>query len=213
MILKVGLTGGLASGKSTIARLLAQRGCVVVDADRLVADLYRPGRAGHAAIVREYGPDVLDSGGAVDRPKLSAIAFRDQASIARLNALIHTLVIEEEARLASEAEAASSDDVIYVVEATLLLEAGGRARYDRIIVVDLPPDVQLARAISRGMNKEDARRRMQHQMPREDRLRHADYVIDNRGGLQDAEREVELLLERLRADLQSMKPAVKKSPR
>ena len=68
MILKVGLTGGLASGKSTIARLLAQRGCVVVDADRLVADLYRPGRAGHTAIVREYGPDVLDSGGAVDRP-------------------------------------------------------------------------------------------------------------------------------------------------
>ena len=79
--------------------------------------------------------------------------------------------------------------------------------------VDLPPDVQLARAISRGMNEDDARRRMQHQMPREDRLRHADYVIDNRGGLQDAEREVELVLERLRADLQSMKPAVKKSPR
>jgi dephospho-CoA kinase len=204
VILKVGLTGGIASGKSTIARMFAERGCVVVDADRVVADLYRPGRAGHTAIVREYGDEVLTADGEVDRARLSAIAFRDQASSAKLNALIHPIVIAEQARLAAEAEAATDGDVIFVVEATLLIESGGRARFDRIVVVDLPPEDQVARAVTRGMSKEEARRRMAHQMERSARLAHADYVIDNRGGRAEAAREVERVLGLLRNDLGSL---------
>jgi dephospho-CoA kinase len=201
VILKVGLTGGIASGKSTIARMFAERGCVVVDADRVVADLYRPGHAGYAAIVQEYGDEVLTAEGEVDRAKLSAIAFRDKTSSARLNALIHPIVIAEQARLAAEAEAAADGDVIFMVEATLLIESGGRARFDRIVVVDLPPEDQVLRAVGRGMSEDEARRRMAHQMERSVRLGHADYVINNRGGRVDAEREVDRVLSRLREDL------------
>ncbi len=204
MILKVGLTGGIASGKSTISRLFERHGCVVIDADRLVSDLYRPGQPGHAAIVREYGSGILDAGGNIDRAHLSEVAFQDQASIARLNSLIHPLVIAEEARRAGAAESESPAGVIYVVEATLLLEAGGRTRYDRIVVVDLPPELQLERAIARGMREEDVLRRMSHQMPREERLRHADFILDNRGSLDDAERQVEEIMKRLRVDLASL---------
>ena len=202
MILRVGLTGGIASGKSTVSRLFAERGCHVVDADRLVAQLYQPGRAGHAAIVEAYGSGVLDADGAIDRAKLADVAFRDDESIARLNALIHPIVLEEEARLASEVAAAHGEaDAIYMVEATLLIEAGGRERYDRIVVVDIPPEMQVARGISRGMSEAEVRRRMDHQMSREDRLGWADYVVDNSGDLAHAEREADRVVEALRRDL------------
>jgi dephospho-CoA kinase len=118
--------------------------------------------------------------------------------------LIHPIVIAEQARLAAEAEAATDGDVIFVVEATLLIESGGRARFDRIVVVDLPPEDQVARAVTRGMSKEEARRRMAHQMERSARLAHADYVIDNRGGRAEAAREVERVLGLLRNDLGSL---------
>jgi dephospho-CoA kinase len=206
VILKVGLTGGIASGKSTIARLFAERGCHTVDADRLVAELYRPGRAGFAAIVREYGTGVLDSSGEIDRAQLSAIAFQDEASIARLNALIHPIVLAEEARIAGEVAAAHTDsDAIYVVEATLLIEAGGRERYDRIVVVDVTPDAQLRRGVGRGMEEGEVRRRMEHQMDREERLRHADYVIDNSGDLEQANQEVDRVFTALMRDLQALR--------
>lgn len=180
MILKVGLTGGLASGKSTVGQILAGLGCKVVDADRIVAELYEPGRAGYEALFREYGRDVLAADGSVDRAWLASQAFRSAEEAARLNALIHPLVLEHEQILfADERERRGAEDGIVVVEATLLLEAGGRDRYDRIIVVDVPPELQLERAVARGMDREDAKARIARQMPREQRLAAADYVIDN----------------------------------
>lgn len=200
MILRVGLTGGIASGKSTIMRMLANLGCTTVDADAIVARLYRPGEAGHEAIVRAYGPGFLFEDGAIDRKKLAALAFSSPEEAGKLNALIHPIVVAEEARLMREAEE-SGGDGIYVVEATLLLEAGGRQRYDRIIVVDAPPEVQIERAVERGMTREDVTSRIAHQMPRQERLRQADYVIDNSGDEPAARAEVGRVFASLEADL------------
>ena len=200
MILKVGLTGGIASGKSTIARLFGELGCIVLDADALVAELYRPGRAGHRALVETYGTGILRPDREVDRQKLADVAFRDAASSQKLNALIHPLVMEEEARIAAEEEKRGGDR-IYVVEATLLLEAGGKQRYDKIVVVDVDPATQVARGIARGMTREEVERRIRHQTPRGERLAAADYVIDNSGDPEQATREVRRVYDALHADL------------
>jgi dephospho-CoA kinase len=207
VILKVGLTGGIASGKSTIVRMLAGLGCITVDADAIVARLYRPGETGHEAVVRTYGSGVLLADGRIDRKKLADIAFSTPEEARKLNALIHPLVIAEQARLFREAEE-RGEDAIYIVEATLLLESGGKQRFDRIVVVDVAPDVQMARAIGRGVTAEEATRRIANQMPREERLRLADYVIDNNGDQGAALAEAARVYELLRADLE----AKKKSP-
>jgi dephospho-CoA kinase len=186
--------------------VLASLGCVTVDADAIVARLYRPGEAGHEAIVRTYGEDVLLPDGEIDRKKLAALAFANADEAKKLNALIHPIVVAEEARLMREAEE-RGEDAIYVVEATLLLEAGGRQRYDRIVVVDVDPPVQVARAIGRGMSPEDVASRIAHQMPRDERLRHADYVIDNSGDERAALEEVRRVYALLLGELETKKSA------
>jgi dephospho-CoA kinase len=206
VILRVGLTGGIASGKSTILRFLHDLGCVTVDADSIVSRLYEPGNAGHDALVRHYGEAVLDASGRIDRARVAAIAFSSPEGASALNSLIHPLVIAEERRMLQAAEE-KDEDAIYVVEATLLLESGGRERYDRVVVVDVDPSVQLDRAAGRGMNREDARRRMANQMSRMERLRQADYVIDNSRGIGDARRETERVFHLLVRDLENRKNA------
>ena len=206
MILRVGLTGGIASGKSTVARTLAGLGCAVVDADAIVARLYRPGGAGHAALVREYGRQILQRNGEIDRPKVAAIAFATEEASKKLNALIHPLVIAEEERLiAAEDERFPDRDRIFVVEATLLLEAGGKKRYDKIIVVDAGPETQIDRAVKRGMVRSDAEQRLSRQMLREERIALADYVIDNSGEPRATEVETHRVFEKLRDDLRKIK--------
>lgn len=201
MSLRVGLTGGIASGKSTVGRFLARFGCFVVDADTLVASLYRPGQPGHVALVERYGVEILTPDGLVDRRRLADRAFRDEASAAELNALIHPLVVEEERRVIASEEARAPGDRIVVVEATLLLEAGGKLRYDRIVVVDADEKSQIAHGIRRGMEESDIRRRIANQMPAEERLAQADYVIVNRGDLPALERETRRVYELLKEDL------------
>ena len=211
MILRVGLTGGIASGKSTIMRNFASLGCMTVDADAIVARLYQQGEAGHAAIVRSYGREVLLPNGEIDRKRLADIAFATPEDARRLNELIHPIVLAEDSRLMAEA-AARTEDVIYIVEATLLLEAGGKQRYDRIVVVDVDPDVQVARAVGRGMTEEEVRRRIAHQLPRVARLRQADYVIDNSGDAQAGFAETLRVYERLREDLAQKKGRAEARP-
>jgi len=206
VILTVGLTGGLASGKSTVARTFAALGAFAIDADHVVAHLYRPGEAGHEALVREYGPEILRPNGEIDRVKLADIAFATPAEAQRLNALIHPLVIAEERRMIdAEAERFPGRDRIIVNEATLLLESGGRGRYDRIVVVDAPPEVQVERAVARGMSRDDAVRRIARQMPRQERLRFADYVIDNGGDARAGEVAAHRVFDALRRDLAEKK--------
>lgn len=200
MILRTGLTGGIACGKSTIARIFATLGCIVVDADQIVARLYQPGEAGHEALVRTYGSGILLPDGTIDRRKLADVAFSSDEAAKALNALIHPLVAAEETRLMEDVEEHGGDRIV-MIEATLLIEAGGKDRYDRIVIVDVDPEVQLARAIARGMSPEDAARRIAHQMPREERLRYADYVIDNSGDLAAAEAETRRVFALLQRDL------------
>lgn len=206
MILKVGLTGGIASGKSTVAKTLQSLGCTVVDADRVVALLYRPGAPGHAALVEHFGTEILNDDGEVDRQRLSAVALRDEESALKLNSLIHPLVILMEGELLEEErKRVGEGDLIYVVEATLLLEAGGRKRYDRIIVVDVEPEQQIARGMARGTDRAEVIRRMARQMQREERLKHADYVIPNVGVLSALQEETERVHEALKNDLAVIK--------
>jgi dephospho-CoA kinase len=200
MILRTGLTGGIASGKSTIARLFAALGCVTIDADQIVARLYQPGEAGHEALVRTYGSGILLDDGTVDRRKLAGIAFASEESAKALNALIHPLVASEEIDWMA-AEEKKPGDRIVIVEATLLIEAGGEERFDRMVVVDVDPETQLARAVARSLTREEAARRITHQMPRAERLQHADYVIDNSGDPQAAEAETRRVFEALQRDL------------
>jgi dephospho-CoA kinase len=202
MILRAGLTGGIASGKSTARDLLAGLGCHTIDADRLVADVYQPGRAGHAALVAAYGREILREDDTVDRVRLANIAFSTAEEAKKLNALIHPIVIE-----ATEELLARIEEGIAVVEATLMLESGGRQRYDRLVIVDVAPDVQIARGVGRGLAREEVERRIANQMPREERLRWADYVIDNSGDRAHLEAETRRVYELLRRDYEEKKTA------
>jgi dephospho-CoA kinase len=213
MILRVGLTGGIASGKSTVARTLAGLGCVAIDADSVVTRLYRPGEPGYEALVHTYGKEILRPDGQIDRPKLASIAFVDDASAKKLNALIHPLVIaQEEHVINGEARRFPDRDRVVVIEATLLLESGGRKRYDKIVVVDSEPSLQIERAVARGMNRQDAERRMARQMPREERKRQADYVIENNKDLGSLEAETMRVYEKLRRDLEEKKKSAAGNP-
>ena len=206
MILRAGLTGGIASGKSAVARMFAALGCVTIDADQIVTQLYQPGCAGHQALVRTYSESILAHDSTIDRRKLADLALATDADAKKLNALIHPLVIEEQARLIAAEEVAGGDRIV-VVEATLLIESGGKSRFDRIIVVDTDPETQIARAAARGMAPEEAARRIARQMPREERLRYADYVIDSSGAMSDTEAATVRVYEALRNDLAAKKAA------
>jgi dephospho-CoA kinase len=201
MILRVGLTGGIASGKSTVAGILASLGCMTIDADHIVSRLYQPGQAGHEALVRTYGRGILTPDGMIDRRKLADVAFVNDESSKALNALIHPLVAGEEQLLMDAEERANPGDRIVIVEATLLIEAGGKSRYDRIVIVDVDPETQLDRAVARGMTPEDAARRIAHQMPRTERIRLADYVIDSSGDRSATRAETERVYQALKQDL------------
>ena len=202
MILRTGLTGGIASGKSTVRELLAALGCHTIDADRLVAELYEPGRAGHTALIATYGRGILRDDGTVDRVQLANIAFSSAEEAKKLNALIHPIVIAE-----TEERLARFEEGIAVVEATLMIESGGRQRYDRLVIVDVRPEVQVERGIARGLAREEVERRIVNQLPREERLRFADYVIDNSGDEHAALAEATRVYEQLRRDLDAKKAA------
>jgi dephospho-CoA kinase len=204
MILKIGLTGGIASGKSTVGRHLAELGAVVIDADRVVHELYRPGEAGYHALVDRYGEGVLAPDGQIDRPRLSRTALTTPERAEELNQLIHPLVIEEEAHRIASIEAEGRDRVV-VVEATLLLESGGKARYDRIIVVDTDPETQVQRAVARGLSKDEAILRMSRQMSRQDRLALADFVVDSSGSVADTLARVDAVWANLTTELSRKK--------
>jgi dephospho-CoA kinase len=199
LILRVGLTGGIASGKSTIREIFAKLGATTIDADKLVADLYRPGAKGHDALVRTYGREILRPDGEIDRERLAAIAFRSADDAQKLNQLIHPLVLDE-----ADRRVAAVKDGIVIMEATLLIEAGAVPRYDKLVVVDVDPKTQIARGVARGMSREELTRRIANQLPREERLRHADYVIDNSGDLAAAERRTREVYRRLMEDLTTL---------
>ncbi len=195
MPLLVGLTGGLASGKSTVARLLAEGGCTVTDADQVVADLYRPGEPGALAVAGLFGPSALNEEGAVDHPAVGAKVFADPEARKALEAAIHPLVRARFEQIASRLPAGA----IAVHEATLLVEAGRGPSFDLIVTVEAPPEIRLARAIARGLKEEDARARLAAQGDGLRRRQAAHREIDNSRGPEDLAEQTAVLLADLKA--------------
>ena len=199
MVYRVGLTGGLASGKSTVARQLASYGLPILDADQVVHDLYRPGAAGTSAVIGTFGLQMLDTSGGVDRKKLAARAFSDPVALKTLNGLIHPLVLMAQARWFDSLSAARQP--VGVVEATLLIETGGRARYDFIVTVSAPETARLGRALRRLPDEESGAllKRIAAQLPDSERETVADLVIVNDGTEEELIRKADLLAEMLLA--------------
>jgi dephospho-CoA kinase len=192
----VGLTGGIGSGKSEVARLLAAHGAVVIDADQLAREVVEPGTPGLAQVVAAFGPDVLGPDGRLDRKALAARVFSDGAALARLNAIVHPLVAERGAELVAEAPV----EAVVVHDVPLLVENGLEDAYDLVVVVDAPEEARLARLAARGLTDKDARARMAAQAPREERLAAADYLVVNDGDLVDLRVRVDELWRNLLAD-------------
>jgi dephospho-CoA kinase len=190
---KVGLTGGLASGKSTVARwLAAEEGFTVVDADRLVAELYRPGAPGAAAVRELFGAEALTADGGVDHARVADLVFTDPAARRRLEEAVHPLVRE---RLAALASAASG---VVVLEATLLVEAGYAPDFDLVVTVEAEPEARLRRAVARGLDERSARARLAAQGSGEARQRAAHRILRNDGTLDELRAQVDALVQEIR---------------
>jgi dephospho-CoA kinase len=189
-MLKVGLTGSIAVGKSYVLSVLAELGCVTFDADKIAHTVMEPGRAAYEDIVREFGEDVLGADDSIDRRKLGAIVFTDEARRMRLNQIVHPRVKEEQDRLLAEAEARDSN-AITVIDAALLIESGGYKRFDKLIVVYCDRETQIERLMRRNMiTREDAERRVAAQMSSDEKLRYADYRIDTAGAFEETRQRV-----------------------
>ncbi|WP_017604447.1 dephospho-CoA kinase [Nocardiopsis alkaliphila] len=191
-MLKVGLTGGIGSGKSAVSAALASYGAVVIDADAIAREVVEPGTPGLAEVVAEFGEQVLTPEGRLDRPRLGELVFADESRLARLNAIIHPKVGERSGRLMEEALASNAEIVVYDVP--LLVENGLESLYDVVVVVDTPDEVRVERVSrDRGMPREQVRARIAAQADRETRLAAADFVVDNSGTRQDLARRVQEL--------------------
>ncbi|MFT4084823.1 MAG: dephospho-CoA kinase [Nocardioides sp.] len=185
--MRVGLTGGIGSGKSTVAGILTELGAVVIDADRLAREVVAAGTPGLAEVVAAFGSGVLGADGELDRPALGALVFADDAQRRRLESIIHPLVRARSA----EIEESADPGAMVVHDIPLLVETGQPDRFDAVLVVDVPVEVQIARLIAdRGMSEADARARIEAQATREQRLAAATYVIENTGTREDLRRRV-----------------------
>ena len=183
--MKIGLTGGIGSGKSTVAAMFATLGAVVIDADAISRELVEPGQPALQALVDEFGDGIIAPDGSLRRSELANIAFQDRTATERLNAIMHPLIrVESERRLAA---AALSGVVLY--DMPLLLETDQAQLVDVVVVVDVPEALQVKRAVGRGLDEEDVRRRMEVQVSRSMRVTEADFVIDNAGSLNATERQ------------------------
>lgn len=192
--MRVGLTGGVASGKSTVSALLGRLGAVVIDADALAREVVAPGTPGLERIVAVFGPEMLDADGALDRARLGALVFADPARRAELEAVIHPRVRDR----AAELERDAPPGALVVHDIPLLVETGQAADFDAVVVVDLPVEEQVARAMrDRGWREDEARARVSAQASRGERLDAATHVIDNSGTLEDLRQRVAEVFEEL----------------
>jgi dephospho-CoA kinase len=192
---RVGLTGGVASGKSTVSAMLDELGAVIIDADVLAREVVAPGTDGLREVVEAFGPDVLTEDGALDRPAMGTIVFADAEKRRLLEGIIHPRVRERGA----EIEASAGSDDVVVHDIPLLAETGQAEGFDAVIVVDVPEQTQVERMVElRGMTREDAEARVAAQATREERLKIATHVVDNTGTVEDLRRRVTEVYRELR---------------
>jgi len=196
-MLKLGLTGGIASGKSAVAALLRELGFSVLDADSASHKLMEPGQPARDEILQTFGADLADASGRIDRARLASIVFADPAKLARLNAILHPRVEQIIFRQLDDWQKSGVRDAAFV-EAALLVEAGMDAKLDGLVVAWCEPEQQLARLRTRGMSDLDARRRIAAQLPLEQKLKRATYTINCSGTLDETRAQVQALAARLR---------------
>ncbi|QUW04772.1 dephospho-CoA kinase [Chloracidobacterium validum] len=197
--MRVGLTGGIAVGKSFVSSVLAELGCHVFDADHIARAVVEPGQPALAEIVAAFGPDVLTPTGTLDRARLGRLVFADAEARAKLNAIVHPHVHAEQDRRLREVEAQDPQGIA-VVDAALLIESGGYRRFDVVVVVWCRPEIQLARLMARnGLSHAEATQRIAAQMPSEEKRRYADVEIDTSEGFEPTRRQVVALHDQLRA--------------
>jgi dephospho-CoA kinase len=186
----VGLTGGIGSGKSTVARLLAERGAVVLDADALARDAVAPGTPGFDAVVARFGSGFVTAEGALDRAALAALVFNDPDERAALEAIIHPIV---GLGIAQGLAAHTGTDDVVVLDSPLLIETGAHHDCDVLVVVTAPDEVRVDRLVARGMDPQDVRARIRAQLPLADKAALADVVVDNAGSLEALTEQVDRL--------------------
>lgn len=197
-MLRVGLTGSIATGKTFVAGVLAELGCRVLDADGLARKVVEPGTGGLRAVVAEFGAGVLKEDGSLDRAKLGALVFGDEARLRVLNATLHPLIFAEQDEWLRRQELEDPRGVA-VVDAALMIESGGYKRFDKLLVVHCRPELQLARLMARNnLSRAEAERRIASQLPQEEKLRHADFSIDTSGSFEDTRVQVEKVYSALR---------------
>jgi dephospho-CoA kinase len=198
-MLKVGLTGGLASGKSFVGVALEELGCKLIEADQLGHEVLMPDGSAYEAVVEEFGPGILDENGEIDRKKLALEVFASKERLRRLNSLVHPEVHKRTDELMAEYFAADPDAIV-VVEAAIHIETGGYRRFDKLIVVVCTVEQQIERAMRRGgSSRAAALARLASQMPLEEKRKYADYVIDTSGTKEDTLRQTEEVYHSLRS--------------
>jgi dephospho-CoA kinase len=200
-MLRVGLTGGIGCGKSTVSAMMRELGCRIIDADKLARDLAEPGQPALQEIVAAFGSAVLAPDGSMDRSKVAHLVFHDASKLATLNQILHPRVMAEEERMLAEISQ-TDPKAVAVVEAALLIEAGFHKSLDRLVVVWCTPEQQIERLTSpggRGMTLEDAMQRIAAQMPMSEKRRLATDEIDNSGSLAATKRQVAELVARLKS--------------
>ena len=197
-MLKVGLTGSIAVGKSFVLGVLAELGCHVVDADVIAREVVAPGTLGLKAVIKAFGEEVLKEDGMLDRAKLASIVFVDEEKRKLLNSILHPFIIAAQDARMREWERQDPNSIA-VVDAALMIESGGYRRFDKMIVVHCRPEVQLQRLMQRNkLSREEAAQRIATQMPQEEKKRYADYLIDTSGGFAETRRQTEDVYDALR---------------
>lgn len=193
-MLLIGLTGGIGSGKSTVASMLARRGAVILDADGFARDAVAAGTEGFTAVVKRFGPDIIGPDGELDRPKLASLVFGDDSARRDLEAIVHPFVRKA---IADGITANAASDRVVVLVNPLLIEMGTHRDCDVVIVVSVDPRTQVARSVARGMDEADVRARMAAQLPLEERASHANVILDNEGSEEELDDQVARLWEGL----------------
>lgn len=191
MVTRIGLTGGIGSGKSTVARMLVERGARLVDADAIARQLMEPGQPALSAAVQAFGQEILNPDGSLNRPALAALVFADESKRQVLNGIVHPLVRAESARQVEAARAELGEDAVVVEDIPLLAETGQADRFDGVLLVEVEQGERLRRLVEfRGMDEADARARMAAQASDGERRALATWVIDNSGSLEQTEAQV-----------------------
>ena len=196
-MLKVGLTGSIAVGKSHVLATLAELGCRVIDADQIARDVVTPGSEGLEAVVAHFGAGVLTADGHLNRATLGALVFADEAQREQLNAILHPLIISRQDELLREF-ARQDPEGITIIDAALMIESGGYKRLDKLIVVHCRPEIQLARLMKRdGLSREAALARIAAQMAQDEKKKYADFLIDTSSDYAETRKQVEVVYRQL----------------